>query len=175
MDKSAILAEQLNIPLSITDRTSQQKISKGIQKLNIINQVDRSSLSGPCAPQPLPPALLCAPDHHSLLLHRLPPRPGPLRPEPPAEAEGGLGGRRGPAHAAALPRTLQRLQRGWLPAPGHGRPLAEAGAHHRCLERGAQPAGDRLLGRASWQGDITCGENKRRRVPEVAATAGGGA
>nr|XP_010977112.2 free fatty acid receptor 3-like isoform X1 [Camelus dromedarius] len=130
-------------------------------------------LCGPCSPQPLSPALLSAPDHHSLLLCGLPPGTGRLRPEPQTEAQGGLGGRRGSAHAAALLRTLQCLQCGWLPAPQPGKPLAEAGAHHRCLECGAQPAGDRLFGSAYWPGDSMCGKNKRRAIPEVIATVRG--
>ena len=51
--------------------------------------------------------------------------------------------------------------------------MAAAGAHHRCLERGAQPFGDRLLGRAPWPGDSLCGKNKNRGIPETVAAAGG--
>ncbi|XP_042824918.1 LOW QUALITY PROTEIN: free fatty acid receptor 3 [Panthera tigris] len=128
-------------------------------------------LSGPCSPQPFSPALLPPPDHHSLLLRGLPPGTGPVRPEPQTEAEGSLGGRRGSAHTAALLRALQRLQRGCLPAPRHGRPLAETGAHHGRLECGAQPVGDWLPGRGCRPGD-KCGENERRDIPEAAAAAG---
>lgn len=51
--------------------------------------------------------------------------------------------------------------------------MAAAGAHHRCLERGAQPFGDWLLGRPPWPGDSLCGKNKSRGIPEIVAIAGG--
>ena len=40
MDKSTILVEEFTIPLSITNRTSKQKLREDIQKVNTINQVD---------------------------------------------------------------------------------------------------------------------------------------
>lgn len=71
-----------------------------------------SQLGPPCPPQFLHPALLSALGHHCLLLCGLPPGPGPLKPEPQAEAQGSLGGWGSSSHTAALLGALQCLQCG---------------------------------------------------------------